>query len=123
MVGSGSLVSWAQQGVLLLNTTLTVEDATPARHAKLGWQALTHAVCQALAADMAPKVFMLWGAHAQASEPLLSSNPVHLVLQSNHPSPLSALRPPAPFLGNGHFSAANVFLKASGRDPIDWLLR
>jgi uracil-DNA glycosylase len=121
--GSGSLLAWAQQGVLLLNTSLTVEDGRPASHAKLGWHVLTDAICAALAADQAPKVFMLWGSHAQAKLPLLgaTSSP-HLVLQSNHPSPLSAARPPVPFVGNGHFSRANAFLVTAGRGSVDWTL-
>ncbi len=118
---SGSLQPWARQGVLLLNATLTVEDGQAGSHAKLGWQALTDAVCQALSDDRAPKVFMLWGAHAQAQAARLA-RPQHLLLQSNHPSPLSALRPPVPFIGNGHFGAANRFLAAAGRGQIDWLL-
>lgn len=121
---SGSLLPWAAQGVLLLNTTLTVEDGRPGCHARLGWHALTDAVCQALAGDRAPKVFMLWGAHAQAKAPLLAgaAGGPHLLLQCNHPSPLSATRPPAPFIGCGHFSRANTFLADSGRGPIDWRL-
>jgi uracil-DNA glycosylase len=114
-----SLLPWAQQGVLLLNTTLTVEDGQAASHSKLGWQALTDAICVAVADDPAPKVFMLWGGHAQALAPRLAGQP-HLVLCSNHPSPLSALRPPAPFIGNGHFAQANRFLQAVGRPPISW---
>ena len=116
----GSLVSWAQQGVLLLNAALTVEDGQAGAHSRLGWHALTDAICAALAADTAPKVFMLWGAHAQSKAPLLGSEGRHLVLQSNHPSPLSAMRPPVPFLGNHHFSRANAFLAASGRGAVGW---
>ena len=122
---SGSLLPWAERGVLLLNTTLTVEDGQAASHAKLGWHALTDAVCQALWADQSPKVFMLWGAHAQARLPSAAragSQPAHRVLQSNHPSPLSATRLPAPFIGCGHFSSANRFLTASGRGAVDWQL-
>ena len=117
----GSLLSWAHQGVLLLNTSLTVEDGQAGSHAKLGWQALTDAVCLALADDPAAKVFMLWGAHAQAKAPLLA-RPAHCVLASNHPSPLSALRAPAPFIGNGHFGLANRFLRAAGRPEVAWHL-
>jgi len=119
----GSLRHWAAQGVLLLNTTLTVEEALPASHAKLGWRALTDAICKALVDDPAPKVFMLWGAHAQAQRVLLTDGGTpHHVLLSNHPSPLAALRPPAPFIGNGHFGAANRFLAAAGRGTVDWAL-
>jgi uracil-DNA glycosylase len=120
---SGSLAAWAERGVLLLNTTLTVEDGQAASHARLGWQALSDAVCQALWADAAPKVFMLWGAHAQAQRARLSAGGgQHLVLQANHPSPLSALRPPVPFIGCGHFSRASDFLAAAGRGAMDWRL-
>ena len=120
--GGASLLPWAERGVLLLNTSLTVEAGQPASHAKLGWHALTDAICQALWLHPSPKVFMLWGAHAQARQPQgLLSGP-HRVLHSNHPSPLSALRPPVPFIGCGHFSAANQFLAASGRGAVDWQL-
>lgn len=119
---SVSLLPWAERGVLLLNTSLTVEDCQPASHARLGWQALTDAICQALWLDQAPKVFMLWGAHAQARLPWGQGDGLHRVLHSNHPSPLSASRPPVPFIGCGHFSAANKFLAARGRGAVDWLL-
>ena len=118
---SGSLRPWAEQGVLLLNTTLTVEEGSPASHAKLGWQALTDAIIQACWADQAPKVFLLWGAHAQSRVPADAAGP-HAVLASNHPSPLSALRPPVPFIGCGHFGAANRWLAGAGREPVGWLL-
>jgi len=114
-----SLQPWAQQGVLLLNTALTVEDGQAASHSKLGWQALTDANAQALGEDPAPKVFMLWGAHAQAQAPRMAGTP-HLVLCSNHPSPLSASRPPVPFIGCGHFGEANRFLQAAGRPGVSW---
>jgi uracil-DNA glycosylase len=108
--------------VLLLNTCLTVEAGRPASHAGHGWEALTDSIIQCLAQDEAPKVFLLWGRHAQAQAPIVASRPGHGLLQSNHPSPLSATRDPLPFLGNGHFSAANRFLAANGRAPIDWRL-
>lgn len=121
MPAQGSLLHWAQQGVLLLNASLSVEDDQAGAHAKLGWHALTDAMCMALAADQNPKVFLLWGAHAQSKAGLISATgPQHAVLQSNHPSPLSALRPPTPFIGNGHFSRANTFLAEAGRGAIDW---
>ena len=120
---SGSLAAWAERGVLLLNTTLTVEDGHPASHAKLGWQALTDVVCQVLWADAAPKVFMLWGAHAQTRlAGWAAGGGQHLVLQANHPSPLSALRQPRPFIGCGHFRRASAFLAAAGRGAVDWHL-
>jgi uracil-DNA glycosylase len=105
----GSLQHWAEQGVLLLNTTLTVEDAQPASHAKKGWEVLTDSLIQACARQSSPVVFMLWGGHAQAKQALIAvhnEDQRHLVLSANHPSPLSALRPPAPFMGCAHFSAA-----------------
>ena len=119
---SASLLPWAERGALLLNSSLTVEAGRPASHAKLGWHALTDAICQALWLDPSPKVFMLWGAHAQARQPLGRPSGPHRVLQSNHPSPLSASRPPVPFIGCGHFSTANQFLAHSGRGAVDWRL-
>jgi uracil-DNA glycosylase len=118
----GSLLSWAGQGVLLLNTSLTVEAHQAGSHAKLGWQTLTDAICVALAQADSQKVFLLWGAHAQAKAPLLTGLGQHLVLQCNHPSPLSALRPPVPFTGCGHFGLANQFLTQTGRGAVDWRL-
>ncbi|HET9024953.1 MAG TPA: uracil-DNA glycosylase [Burkholderiaceae bacterium] len=114
----GSLERWARQGVLLLNSVLTVEDGCPAAHAGRGWEALTAVLLQRLAVDRRPKVFMLWGALAQARRAGIGEP--HLVLESNHPSPLSARRPPLPFLGCCHFSRANAFLEANGRGKIDW---
>jgi uracil-DNA glycosylase len=116
----GCLERWARQGVLLLNTSLTVEGGNPASHARLGWEALTDAILEAVAADSSPKVFMLWGAHAQAKRDIVRRHPAHLLLEANHPSPLSARRPPVPFIGCGHFSAANRFLSNHGRPPVDW---
>ena len=118
----GSLLTWAAQGVLLLNTTLTVEDSQPGSHAKLGWHVLTDAICELLLADPEPKVFMLWGAHAQARVPVSAPATPHLILRSNHPSPLAAQRPPVPFLGCGHFGLANQFLAFRGRGAINWKL-
>ncbi len=109
----GSLQHWAAQGVLLLNTTLTVEDAQPASHAKKGWEQLTDSLIQACARQSSPVVFMLWGGHAQAKQALIAAHngdQRHLVLSANHPSPLSALRPPTPFLGCAHFSAARAWV-------------
>ena len=122
MPAQGCLVSWARQGVLLLNTTLTVEDGQPASHSKLSWQALTDVVIQTLLDHPAPKVFLLWGAHAQGLLPPPRRRAPHRVLEANHPSPLSALRPPVPFIGCGHFSAANRFLADAGRPGVDWRL-
>ncbi|RZL33950.1 MAG: uracil-DNA glycosylase [Rubrivivax sp.] len=114
--GHGSLVRWAEGGTLLLNAVLTVEDGQPACHANKGWEALTDALIQAAAQDPAPKVFMLWGAYAQAKAPLIdAAQQGHLVLKANHPSPLSALKPPRPFIGCGHFSTAKAWLEERGR--------
>jgi uracil-DNA glycosylase len=118
----GHLGAWARQGALLLNTCLTVEAGQPGSHAKQGWEALTDDMVNRLSADGSPKVFMLWGAHAQAKAAWPQAAGRHLVLQANHPSPLSARRAPLPFLGCGHFSAANRFLTANGQAPIDWSL-
>jgi uracil-DNA glycosylase len=120
----GSLVCWAEQGVLLLNTCLTVEDGLPASHAKLGWEVLTDAIISLVAKSNKNVVFMLWGAHAQAKQALLqtpqSLENDHLVLCANHPSPLSALRQPAPFIGCNHFALANAYLQRVGRQNIRW---
>lgn len=119
----GSLVPWAVQGVLLLNTCLTVEAGCPASHAQRGWETLTRAVVQVVAAQSEAVVFMLWGAHAQAMATLIKAVDAqsnHLVLSASHPSPLSALRPPIPFLGCGHFSTANSYLQQKKRTPIEW---
>lgn len=117
---SGSLVRWAQQGVLLLNTSLTVEQGAPASHAKLGWEHLTDALIAACSAHATPKAFLLWGAHAQGKAPLIDAQR-HLVLTANHPSPLSARRPPQPFIGCGHFRRVNVWLQQKNEKPIEWL--
>jgi uracil-DNA glycosylase len=105
----GSLLDWAEHGVLLLNTCLTVEEGLPASHAGKGWEALTDAVIREVSDQAAAAVFMLWGAHAQSKRPLIDPSK-HLVLVANHPSPLSALRPPLPFIGCGHFSQAKAWL-------------
>lgn len=118
---SGNLERWARQGVLLLNAVLTVEEGRPASHAGKGWERFTDLAIGALARAAAPKVFLLWGAHAQAKAPMIeSAGGAHLVLSANHPSPLSARRLPQPFLGCRHFSRANAFLVERGRDAIDW---
>ena len=121
---SGSLVKWAGQGVLLLNTCLTVEDGLPASHAKLGWEGLTDTLISLVVKHNKKVVFMLWGAHAQAKQALMRAEDLleneHLVLCANHPSPLSAMRPPAPFMGCGHFGSANTFLANHGISPINW---
>ena len=105
----GSLAKWATSGVLLLNTTLTVEEGQPASHAGKGWEVLTDAVIRHVAEGPRPVVFMLWGAHAQSKRAVIPADRGHLVLCANHPSPLSALRPPVPFIGCGHFGLARGF--------------
>ena len=107
-VPGGSLVHWATHGVLLLNTCLTVEEGLPASHAKRGWEVLTDAVIQQVSDGAHPVVFMLWGAHAQTKRVLIDASR-HKLLVANHPSPLSALRPPLPFIGCGHFSEARAW--------------
>jgi len=104
-VPGGSLVRWAGEGVLLLNTCLTVEEGRPASHAGRGWEVLTDTVIRQVSAGEHPVVFMLWGTHAQGKLGLIDASR-HKVLLANHPSPLSALRPPLPFIGCGHFSQA-----------------
>ncbi len=119
-----SLLRWARRGVLLLNTSLTVEAHTPASHAKRGWETITDAIIECVLREPRPKVFLLWGAHAQSKEALLKSHPPAgpvLVLKANHPSPLSALRPPRPFIGCGHFRKANEWLTEHGETGVDWL--
>lgn len=113
---SGNLEGWARQGVLLLNTVLTVEQGQAASHAKKGWEAVTDHLLHALAQRREHLVFLLWGSHAQAKGPLLTG--AHLILQAPHPSPLSAHRG---FLGCGHFAQANAWLAQHGESPIDWL--
>jgi len=113
----GSLVRWAQNGVLLLNTCLTVEEAQPASHAGKGWEVLTDAVIRHVAMGDHPVVFMLWGAHAQSKRALIDASR-HRVLTANHPSPLSALRPPVPFIGCGHFGQARDWREQHGKPGV-----
>ena len=123
MPADGSLVRWARQGVLLLNTSLTVEDGQAASHARWGWEVLTDRLIALVASRPQPTVFMLWGAHAQAKRTLIEAaapDGRHQILQANHPSPLSALRPPVPFLGCDHFTQANAWLLAQGQKTIAW---
>ena len=115
----GSLVRWARQGVLLLNTCLTVEDGQPASHAGRGWEALTDALIQQVATQGGPKAFLLWGAHAQQKASLIAGQ-AHLLLCANHPSPLSASRRPQPFIGCGHFGAVNRWLAARAEVEVAW---
>jgi len=104
----GSLVKWAMHGVLLLNTCLTVEEGQPASHSGKGWEVLTDAVIRHVAQGERPVMFMLWGSHAQSKRALIEASR-HKILLANHPSPLSALRPPIPFIGCGHFGQAKAW--------------
>ena len=115
---SGSLVKWAEQGVFLLNTVLTVEEGNANSHSKCGWQTFTDNVIKILDGQKQPIVFLLWGKQAEKKKKLIS-NPNHLVLITSHPSPFSARRG---FLGSNHFILANEFLKEKGAGEIDWKL-
>ena len=119
----GSLLEWARRGVLLLNTSLTVENGQAGSHAKKGWEALTDALLQQVAQIASPCVYLLWGAHAQAKSGLIRAAAAQhgreaLVLQANHPSPLSANRSPLPFLGCGHFTQARQWLAVRGYPEV-----
>lgn len=119
----GSLVDWAQRSVLLLNTCLTVEEGQPASHARQGWEALTDALIARVAATASPCVYFLWGAHAQARASLIRAEAAArdrdvLVIQTNHPSPLSASRGPLPFLGSGQFVQAREWLAQRGQTGV-----
>jgi uracil-DNA glycosylase len=119
----GSLDRWAKQGVLLLNTCLTVQAGQAASHARWGWECLTDVLVEAVAKSQYPIVFMLWGHHAQTKKHLIDaadSQRRHVILQANHPSPLSAMRPPAPFIGCNHFAQANEFWARIGEKPLEW---
>ena len=113
---NGYLKKWADQGVLLLNTVLTVREHAANSHRGHGWEQLTDAIIAAANRIDRPVVFLLWGSPAQKKGGMLD-NPRHLVLKAAHPSPLSAYRG---FFGCRHFSKANEFLKANGEEPIDW---
>ena len=112
----GELTGWATQGVLLLNTTLTVREASPASHKGRGWETFTDRVISLVNEKETPVVFLLWGANARAKRALIT-NPRHFILECAHPSPLSAH---AGFLGCGHFKRTNDFLRANGLSEIDW---
>ena len=113
----GDLSAWAGQGVLLLNTSLSVEEGQAGSHAKVGWEAVTDALIVAASARAPHAVFMLWGNHARAKAPLVDASR-HLVLEAAHPSPLSARK----FLGCRHFSKANAFLAGHGLGNVQWEL-
>jgi uracil-DNA glycosylase len=113
---SGNLTRWAQQGVLLLNATLTVQAHMAGSHQGKGWETFTDAVIHKLATEKEHLVFMLWGSYAQKKGAFIDPNR-HLVLKSVHPSPLSAYRG---FIGNNHFSLTNRYLKEKGEAEINW---
>ena len=113
---SSDLTRWAKQGVLLLNSTLTVVEHQAAAHSGKGWEIFTDNAIRALGEDDEPRVFILWGSYARSKKSLIT-NPSHLILESAHPSPLSAYRG---FFGNNHFRLCNEFLKAHGYPPIYW---
>lgn len=112
----GELTQWAEQGVLLLNTVLTVREGKPNSHKGKGWEQLTDAVIRKLNDRERPIAFILWGGNARSKAPLITS-PQHAVFQAAHPSPLSAYNG---FFGCRHFSAVNRFLEQNGIDPINW---
>ena len=112
----GSLECWAREGVLLLNTVLTVEKDKAASHKNIGWEEFTDAAIMALNSQDRPIVFILWGAPAQRKKRMLN-NQKHLILEAPHPSPLSAYRG---FFGSRPFSQTNAFLEKNGIEPIDW---
>lgn len=117
----GCLESWAQGGVLLLNTVLTVEAGQAGSHQGKGWELFTDAAIRAVAERGAPCAYLLWGSHARSKAALIreASTGPHLILEAPHPSPLSAHRG---FLGCRHFSKANAFLQEQGTAPVDWRL-
>lgn len=113
---SGSLVRWAEQGVLLLNATLTVRAHVAGSHQRHGWEEFTDAVIRKLSAGREHLVFILWGSYAQSKAQLIDASK-HFILRSAHPSPLSAYRG---FFGNHHFSLANQYLEQHGIKPVEW---
>lgn len=113
---NGYLRKWAEQGVLMLNTVLTVRAHQAGSHQGKGWEKFTDAIIQAVNAQDRPIVYLLWGKPAQSKIPMLT-NPKHLILKAPHPSPLSAYRG---FFGCRHFSQTNEFLEKQGIEPIDW---
>lgn len=115
----GQLEPWARQGVLMINRVLTVRDSQPACHANWGWEAFTDEVLRAVNELKHPVAFLLWGAHAQKLVELIDERR-HCIWRANHPSPLSARRGSTPFVGCGHFSAVNAWLRERGEAEISW---
>lgn len=118
---NGDLTGWAKQGVLLMNSVFTVRMKEPGSHAKKGWELLSDEIIRETSRQGRPIVYMLWGNQAKKKRELIESfgNSV-LILESNHPSPLSATKAPEPFIGNGHFEKANKWLKEHNQQTIDW---
>ncbi len=114
---SGDLTAWAKEGVLLLNTTLTVREGQAASHKGLGWQKFTDSIIQLLSAQKESLVFLLWGGHAHKKAKYINAD-THLILQAGHPSPLSANR--GYWFGNKCFSKTNAYLKSKNNTPIHW---
>lgn len=115
---SGNLINWARQGVLLLNTTLTVREGCPMSHKDRGWERLTDKIISLLNEKQESVIFLLWGSHAKSKLSLIT-NPNHYILQASHPSPLSAFNG---FFGCKHFSCTNEILLKLSKTPIDWNL-
>ncbi|AKO95213.1 uracil-DNA glycosylase [Priestia filamentosa] len=112
---NGYLVKWAEQGVLMLNTVLTVREGKPNSHKGKGWENFTNKIIEKLSEREKPMVFLLWGNNARQKKALIKDH--HLILEGPHPSPLSANRG---FFGSHHFSKTNEFLKETNQEPIDW---
>lgn len=115
----GNLTKWAKEGVLLLNSVLTVEAGKPTSHANIGWEIFTDHIISLINQKDTPVVFILWGTYAKQKKELIT-NPHHLIIESAHPSPYSANYG---FLGSKPFSKTNAFLQANGLDPIDWMIK
>jgi len=115
----GNLTKWAEEGVLLLNTIMSVRDSSPMSHSNKGWEIFTDRVIKELNDDDVPKVFLLWGAPSRKKKSLIT-NSKHLILECAHPSPLSAYNG---FFGCKHFSKANAILEQNGLTPIDWTVK
>lgn len=114
---TGSLIPWAKEGVMLLNTTLTVRRNDPMSHSKIGWEIFTDRVIELLDQKEEPVVFILWGGHARSKKKLIKK---HFVVESAHPSPLSAYRG---FFGSKPFSKTNNYLKSQGLEPVNWEIK